>query len=482
MNLSLAKIERNTRLIRKQHLVHTLIAFLVIGASFTAQGQQGTRTVDFVMEHGSVDYADLSRRSPHTVKLGKSTGTENLESFAIGYKGWNLLGEYVYNPTFIYALNSGALQGTAKRVRFSEISKYPDLVKRYNAIKPTSVNYIAIVRLRSKGRVVPVKVKVTDGDLAYFESRSPKNFNVPTSPPNWKSRISMDMSESAFSTADRSVETELKLLLKDLEGTVSVESGFANVLIDIKWPGGAIDEIGKLYDDYEKKKTAKQEVAAEAEKDQGLKKAAGGDDFWNEAAENPVTVTLDRDLNGTSTATGVIDVSGTVKGPASLVGKGTITAEGYTQPLDIRSGRFSSKVVLKSGVNRILINFGTKSISQNVTLTRRPVALRATLTWNTSATDIDLYMTDPTGARCSYNAKSSGSMQLDVDNTSGFGPENIFVQRAIQGQYSISVQNYSRGTGTEATVYVYVNEELKGVKKVRFTADKQFIGIGSFTF
>lgn len=73
----------------------------------------------------------------------------------------------------------------------------------------------------------------------------------------------------------------------------------------------------------------------------------------------------------------------------------------------------------------------------------------ATMFWNT-ATDVDLWLIEPDGHKIYYADKNSvaGDGFLDFDNTSGFGPENIFFTNNIpSGQYSIQV-NYFSGAPT----------------------------------
>ena len=135
-----------------------------------------------------------------------------------------------------------------------------------------------------------------------------------------------------------------------------------------------------------------------------------------------------------------------------------------------------------AGLNKVKLVIGSKVIEQNITLNREPVDLRATLTWNTANSDIDLYITDPEKFTCFYSNKSSSNMRLDVDNTSGYGPENIYVTKVKKGTYTISVKNYSRGEGTEATIYVFINEKLKDMHKVRFTGSGQTITVSNYSF
>ena len=70
--------------------------------------------------------------------------------------------------------------------------------------------------------------------------------------------------------------------------------------------------------------------------------------------------------------------------------------------------------------------------------------VQVTLTWNNGA-DIDLYVTDPNGDELWYQNQSIASGgQLDVDDTDGFGPENVFwpQSEAPDGTYEVSIHHY----------------------------------------
>lgn len=70
--------------------------------------------------------------------------------------------------------------------------------------------------------------------------------------------------------------------------------------------------------------------------------------------------------------------------------------------------------------------------------------IQISLTWNTS-TDVDLWLTEPDGNRIWYQSRTSPSGgELDYDNTSGYGPENIFyLNEAPAGEYKVEVNYYS---------------------------------------
>ncbi len=83
--------------------------------------------------------------------------------------------------------------------------------------------------------------------------------------------------------------------------------------------------------------------------------------------------------------------------------------------------------------------------------------VQVTLTWNTTS-DIDLWVTEPNGNKIYYQAPTSETGgQLDVDDTDGFGPENIFwpTSGSPAGSYSVQVHYYGGSGGpTSYTVLI----------------------------
>jgi hypothetical protein len=70
--------------------------------------------------------------------------------------------------------------------------------------------------------------------------------------------------------------------------------------------------------------------------------------------------------------------------------------------------------------------------------------IRVVIEWNTAATDMDLWVDEPTGERAIYNHPRTGiGGRLSNDMTAGFGPEEYMLRRAIPGEYRISVNVYA---------------------------------------
>lgn len=66
------------------------------------------------------------------------------------------------------------------------------------------------------------------------------------------------------------------------------------------------------------------------------------------------------------------------------------------------------------------------------------------MTWNTNGTDIDLWVTAPSGEKCYYQHKQlkTGGILLD-DLTEGYGPERFHVKKAMPGDWKIEVHFYA---------------------------------------
>lgn len=87
--------------------------------------------------------------------------------------------------------------------------------------------------------------------------------------------------------------------------------------------------------------------------------------------------------------------------------------------------------------------------------------------WNTNGTDIDLWVTDPSGERIFYqNPQSASGGFLDRDNTSGFGPENIYWRNgAPDGTYRVQVHYFGCSSTCPSTqFFVSVSNGLGTVK------------------
>lgn len=90
------------------------------------------------------------------------------------------------------------------------------------------------------------------------------------------------------------------------------------------------------------------------------------------------------------------------------------------------------------------------------------VRLRIVLSWDTDQTDLDLHVISPDGAHVFYGDRVAGNGgALDVDVTTGFGPEIYAAPRALPGLYHVYVNYYGAGDERDAitTAQVAIVEE-----------------------
>ncbi|NYT40823.1 hypothetical protein HZY97_08655 [Sphingomonas sp. R-74633] len=84
-----------------------------------------------------------------------------------------------------------------------------------------------------------------------------------------------------------------------------------------------------------------------------------------------------------------------------------------------------------------------RALGGDIDLDRRLVTLldadiRVIAEWNTDATDLDLWVDEPTGERAIYNnPRTAIGGHLSNDMTNGYGPEEYFIRHAPNGTYTI---------------------------------------------
>ncbi len=120
------------------------------------------------------------------------------------------------------------------------------------------------------------------------------------------------------------------------------------------------------------------------------------------------------------------------------------------------------------------------------------VDVRIVLTWDADLTDIDLWVTEPSGEKCDYShpATTIGG-RMSKDFTQGYGPEEYIIKRAMPGKYRIaanfygsSQQKLTGATTVQATVITNFgrpNEQRKNIT-IRLTKQKEVIEFGNIVF
>jgi Flp pilus assembly protein TadD len=112
--------------------------------------------------------------------------------------------------------------------------------------------------------------------------------------------------------------------------------------------------------------------------------------------------------------------------------------------------------------------------------------IKVYLTWDTDRTDVDLWVTTPSGEKIFYQHKQgTGGEALFDDVTTGYGPESFTAPAAQTGEYLVQVNYFSarRSAFPEARgeVVVVLDEgrpsEKKRVLPYRLFAEKQTVDI-----
>ena len=206
-------------------------------------------------------------------------------------------------------------------------------------------------------------------------------------------------------------------------------------------------------------------------------------------AEVPAVTITDPADDETLGAT-VRTVTGTVTGDVDRV---TIVTHAGTSPdvfqqyAAVAGGGFSTTVILTPGqANTIIVLARDASTlrtgADSVVVTSTAAGgedLRFTMAWDTDGTDVDLHVRLPgangvpdtvDGDTIYFSNSSAGGGVLDVDDTDGFGPENIVfpLGAAAPGTYAVAA-HYWRGGSTPSTVTV--SAFLNGVLQGSFTQE-----------
>lgn len=168
--------------------------------------------------------------------------------------------------------------------------------------------------------------------------------------------------------------------------------------------------------------------------------------------------------NNQSVQTRFVDVEGYTIGlrPSSV----EILTEEQRYVAHVIDYAFSQTILIRPGRNVIEV----RAVANDGQIAQRTVvvqgnfstsSLRVQLGWDTYGTDVDLWVTEPSGEKVYYgNPRSRAGGELDVDDTDGYGPENYTIVTPPSGDYLIQVHYYSdHGYGaSNPQIRIFINE------------------------
>ena len=147
-----------------------------------------------------------------------------------------------------------------------------------------------------------------------------------------------------------------------------------------------------------------------------------------------------------------------IKGAISQLAKeankapGRLVVNGVSMPLKIdEAGGFDRPFVFSAGSNNVEVRSPDGSQRRRVQFYNggsgeTPARLRVVLSWDSDNTDLDLHLVTPDGDHVWYGDRSlANGAALDVDVTTGYGPEMIASPTPLKGQYLVYVNYYGGG-------------------------------------
>lgn len=145
-------------------------------------------------------------------------------------------------------------------------------------------------------------------------------------------------------------------------------------------------------------------------------------------------------------------ISGEIKAARKDNEAGRLIVNGVSMPLKIDdSGRFDRPFSFPNGSNSVEVRSPDgqqrhRTQFLNTSGGATPAKLRVLLAWDSDGTDLDLHLVTPDGAHIWYgNRSAANGAALDVDVTTGYGPEIFAMPAPIKGQYLVYVNYYGGG-------------------------------------
>jgi uncharacterized protein YfaP (DUF2135 family) len=186
---------------------------------------------------------------------------------------------------------------------------------------------------------------------------------------------------------------------------------------------------------------------------------------------------IDADTPDSNLIRGRIRAQG--KQPANLI------VNGNAMPMRLdETGAFARPYSFGAGSNSVEVRGGDEQLRTQFyqSANGQPESrLRILLSWDTDGTDLDLHVVTPNGQHAWYGQRVVKGGAIDLDVTTGYGPEIFASPAPEKGLYQIYVNYYGGGGGDEsllttARLTVVSNEGTASEKRQEFTVPMRFAG------
>lgn len=171
----------------------------------------------------------------------------------------------------------------------------------------------------------------------------------------------------------------------------------------------------------------------------------------------------------------------------------TLVVNGTSMPLKLTGTAFERPYSFGPGSNSVEVKSKTADLRRQfveVNALKPKPDIRIILSWDTDDTDLDLHVVTPDGGHCSYieRALPNGG-SLDMDVTTGFGPEIFTMATPLPGTYGVYVNYYGSGAGSDMTVVkveVILHESTLDEKRVTrivpLSREGDLVNVASFRY
>lgn len=139
----------------------------------------------------------------------------------------------------------------------------------------------------------------------------------------------------------------------------------------------------------------------------------------------------------------------------------TLVVNGTAMPLEVdEAGHFGRPYSFPAGSNSVEVRSPDGQVRRvqfyETNSGRAQARLRVVLSWDSPGTDLDLHLITPNGEHSWYGERVIRSGALDVDVTTGYGPEIFSSPAPARGNYQVYVNYYGSGEETQALTIAQV--------------------------